>query len=97
MRLVHRLLSGRHRRRRFGPAAAGTPSEVQTEILLKKPERKPSQVFDFDLYALKKIVGSVLNKDNPAKCGNDEKYQPQHQTKIKHLARLRVSGFHRKA
>jgi hypothetical protein len=53
--------------------------------LLEKPEGEPSQVFDFNLGAFQKILGSVLYHYDPAKSGNREKRQPEHPTKIPHL------------
>jgi hypothetical protein len=40
--------------------------------LLGKPERQPSQVFDFNLDALDKILGPMLYQNDPAEGGNDE-------------------------
>jgi DNA polymerase-3 subunit gamma/tau len=64
--------------------------------LLEKPEREPSQVFDFDFGAFDEILGSVFYQNDPAKRGNREKDQPEHPTKIAHCPILRVSGFGRK-
>src|ERR1700693_3999021 len=69
----------------------------QRHRLLEKPECEPSQIFDFDLCTLDEILGPVLYHNHPAKSGNCEKRHPEHQTKIEHLATIRVSGFHRKA
>jgi hypothetical protein len=63
---------------------------------LEKPEGEPSEVFDFYLGALEEILGSMLDKNDPAKRGHHEKDQPEHQTKIAHPPTVRVSGFHRK-
>ena len=64
--------------------------------LLEKPEREPSQILDFDFGAFDEILGSVFYQNDPAKRGNREKDQPEHQTKIAHYVTLRVSGFGRK-
>jgi hypothetical protein len=40
---------------------------------LEKPEGEPSEVFDFYLGALEEILGSMLDKNDPAKGGHHEK------------------------
>jgi hypothetical protein len=63
---------------------------------LEKPEGEPAEIFDFYLGALEEILGSMLDKNDPAKGGHHEKDQPEHQTKIAHPSTVRVRGFHRK-
>jgi len=46
-------------------------SEARTG-LLEKPEGEPSQVLDFNLGTLQKILGSVLYQYDPAERGNRE-------------------------
>jgi hypothetical protein len=38
--------------------------------LLGQPEREPPEVFDFNLGALDKILGSMLYQNDPAESGN---------------------------
>jgi hypothetical protein len=40
---------------------------------LEKPEGEPAEVFDFYLGALEEILGSMLDKNDPAKGGHHEK------------------------
>jgi hypothetical protein len=40
--------------------------------LLGQPEGEPPQVFDFNLNALDKILGSMLYQNDPAESGNHE-------------------------
>jgi hypothetical protein len=40
---------------------------------LEKPEGEPAEVFDFYLGAFEEILGTMLDKDDPAKGGHHEK------------------------
>jgi hypothetical protein len=40
--------------------------------LLGQPEREPPQVFDLNLGALDKILGAMLDQNDPAESGNHE-------------------------
>jgi hypothetical protein len=39
----------------------------------RQPEREPAQVFDFNLDALDKVVGSMFDQNDPAEGGHHEK------------------------
>jgi hypothetical protein len=41
--------------------------------LLEKPEREPSQVFDFDFGAFDEILGSVFYQNDPTKRRDHKK------------------------
>jgi len=62
-----------HRRLAYVRILAGTPTRLPCRRSLKKPGGEPSQVFDLDLGAIDEIIGSVLDKNDPAESGNREK------------------------
>src|ERR1700722_8546869 len=79
-----------------GAATRPNAERPRPSRLLEKPRGKPAQIFDFNLCSFEEILGSVLYKNDPTKRGNREKGCPERQTKVEHLAILRVSGFNRK-
>ena len=75
-------------------AIADPPIRFSSGYLKNRNVNQPR--FSISIFALDEIFGPVLDKNYPAKRGNREKDQPEHQTKIAHLPILSISGFDRK-